>query len=114
MQRGEILLHDNRLVKPKNLQPKVVELAHQSHLGIVKTKQLLREKMYFPGTDKQVEHFCQGCVPCLAAIPKKTSEPLQMSDLPDAPWTVLSMDFCGPFPNGSYLLVVKISCSRDN
>ena len=80
VQRGEILLHDNRLVIPKNLQPKVVELAHQSHLGIVKTKQLLREKMYFPGIDKQVEVFCKGCIPCLAATPKKTPEPLQMSE----------------------------------
>ena len=64
-------------------------------------------------TDKQVEDFCKGCIPCLAATPKKTSEPLQTSEpLPDAPWTVLSMDFCGPFPNGSYLLVVIDEYSR--
>lgn len=35
-----------------------------------------------------------------------------MSDLPDAPWTALSMDFYGPFPNGSYLLVVMDEYSR--
>ena len=112
VQHGEILLHDKRLVIPKDLQSRVVKIAHQSHLGIVKTKQLLREKVYFPGIDKQVEELCQGCIPCLAATPMKTSEPLQMSDLPDAPWTVLSMDFCGPFPNGSYLLVVMDEYSR--
>ena len=112
VQHGEILLHDNRLIIPKDLQSRVVKIAHQSHLGIVKTKQLLREKVYFPGIDKQVEELCQGCIPCLAATPMKTSEPLQMSDLPDAPWTVLSMDFCGPFPNGSYLLVVMDEDSR--
>ena len=41
VQHGEILLHDNRLVIPKDLQSRVIALAHQSHLGIVKTKQLL-------------------------------------------------------------------------
>ena len=112
VQHGEILLHENRLVIPNELQTRVIELAHQSHLGIVKTKQLLREKVYFPGIDRKVEELCQSCIPCLAATPMKTSEPLQMSDLPDAPWTVLSMDFCGPFPNGSYLLVLMDEYSR--
>ena len=72
-------------VIPKDLQSRVIALAHQSHLGVVKTKQLLREKVYFPGIDKQVENVCQGCIPCLASTPKKTIEPLQMSNLPDAP-----------------------------
>ena len=112
VQHGEILLHDNRLVIPKDLQSRVIALAHQSHLGIVKTKQLLREKVYFPGIDKQVENVCQGCIPCLASTPKKTFEPLQMSNLPDAPWTEISMDFCGPFPNGCYLMVVMDEYSR--
>ena len=78
VQQGEILLHDNRLVIPKDLQSKVIAIAHQSHLGIVKTKQLLREKVYFPGIDRKVEELCQGCIPCLAATPMKQSEPLQM------------------------------------
>ena len=105
-QCGDILLHDNRLVIPKDLQLRIIGLARQSHLGIVKTRQLLHEKVYFPGIDQQVEDLCQVCIPCPTTIPKKSAEPLQMSELPDAPWTVLSMDFCGPFPNGSYLLVV--------
>ena len=90
----------------------LIKGAHQSHLGIVKTKQFLCKKVYVPGIDKKVEEVCQGCIPSLAATPRKTSEPLQMSDLPDAPWTMLSMDFCGPFPNGSYLLVVMNEYSR--
>ena len=62
-QHGEILLHDNLLVIPKDLQSRVIALAHQSHWGIVKTNQLLREKVYFPGIDKQVENVCHGCLP---------------------------------------------------
>ena len=45
--QGEILLHDNRIVIPKNLQMRVIDIAHEGHQGIVRTKQLLREKIYF-------------------------------------------------------------------
>ncbi|XP_044173503.1 uncharacterized protein K02A2.6-like [Acropora millepora] len=37
---------------------------------------------------------------------------LQMSPLPQGPSQELSMDFCGPFPNGDYLLVVTDDFSR--
>lgn len=47
----EIILHDNRIVIPKDLQMRVIDLAHEGHRGIVRTKQLLREKVYFPGID---------------------------------------------------------------
>ncbi|CAC5395689.1 unnamed protein product [Mytilus coruscus] len=85
--KGEILMHDNRIVIPHKLTDRVITLAHEGHQGIVRTKQLLREKVYFPGIDKRVEDTCKACIPCLAATPKKTFEPL-----PDAPWTYISMD----------------------
>ena len=55
---SDILLHDNRIVIPKDLQMCVIDLAHEGHQGIVRTKQLLREKVYFPGIDKLVEKTC--------------------------------------------------------
>lgn len=44
----EILLRGSRLVIPSSLQRKIVNIAHEGHQGIVKTKQLLREKIWFP------------------------------------------------------------------
>ncbi|CAC5421578.1 unnamed protein product [Mytilus coruscus] len=110
--KGEILMHDNRIVIPHKLTDRVITLAHEGHQGIVRTKQLLREKVYFPGIDKRVEDTCKACIPCLAATPKKTFEPLAMSDLPDAPRTYISMDFCGPFPSGHFLMVIMDEYSR--
>jgi hypothetical protein len=77
---------DNRIVIPKDLQMRVIDLAHEGHQGIVRTKQLLREKVYFPGIDKLVEKTCKSCIPCLASTPKSTFEPLQMSELPSNVW----------------------------
>ena len=59
-----------------------------------------------------MENTCKSCIPCLASTPSTNLEPLRMTKLPDQPWTHLSCDFCGPFPNGDYLLVVIDDYSR--
>ncbi|XP_015747378.1 PREDICTED: uncharacterized protein K02A2.6-like [Acropora digitifera] len=103
-----VILRGTRIVVPEKLQSQMVMLAHSGHQGIVKTKRFLRESVWFPGIDKKVEELVKGCVPCQATNhdPKPASESLQMSPLPQGPSQELSMDFCGPFPNGDYLLVV--------
>jgi hypothetical protein len=50
-----ILLCNNHIVIPTTLQQRVVNIAHEGHMGIVKTKQLLREKVWFPAMNNLVE-----------------------------------------------------------
>lgn len=107
-----VLLVENRIIIPETLQHTVIQLAHEGHQGIVRTKQLLREKVWFVNIDKKVKEFCKRCIPCQASVPGKHCEPLKMSPLPTRPWSEVSMDFCGPFPNGSYLMVVIDDYSR--
>ncbi|GFN75609.1 transposon ty3-g Gag-Pol polyprotein [Plakobranchus ocellatus] len=52
-----------------------------------------------------VEQAVKNCFACQVATPTTTREPLQMSDLPQEPWSKLSADF-GHLPDGTYLLVV--------
>ena len=40
-----VVLRSHRLILPKSLRKQAVSLAHASHQGVVKTKQLLREKL---------------------------------------------------------------------
>ena len=47
-----VVLRGHRIVIPSALQQRAVDLAHDSHQGLVKTKALLREKVWFPGIDK--------------------------------------------------------------
>ena len=35
-----------------------------------------------------------------------------MSNLPSGPWREVSIDFCGPYPTGEYLLVIIDDFSR--
>jgi hypothetical protein len=73
-----VILKGNSLVIPYTPRKRVVQLAHEGHQGIVKTKQLLREKVWFCGLNAMVEETCKSCIACQAATPTKTHEPLHM------------------------------------
>lgn len=109
-----IILRGDRIVIPSQLQKKVVNIAHSSHQGIVKTKKFLRETVWFSGLDKLVETTVANCLPCQAAThrPVQHLEPLQMTQLPTHPWKQVSVDFCGPFKTGEHILVVIDDYSR--
>ena len=55
---GKLLLRDHRIVIPDSLRAQVLKLAHEGHMGIVKTKQRLRSKVWWPGIDKEAEKVC--------------------------------------------------------
>ena len=105
-----LVLRGNRIVMPESLQLQTVDLAHEGHQGIVKTKALLREKVWFPGVDKMVQDKIERCIPCKAVYDPKQREPLQMTETPERPWSHLTGDFYGPLPSGHYLL--GIMCER--
>ena len=104
------LLRSNRLVVPATLQERIVDIAHEGHLGIVKTKALLREKVWFPYMDKMVEMKIKTCLPCQVVTPVFTREPLQMSILPDNPFDDVSVDFA--YVDGENLLLLVDDFSR--
>ena len=56
---AQLILRGSRLILPQSLRKKAIELAHEGHQGIVKTKRLLREKIWFPNVDKTVESIVQ-------------------------------------------------------
>ena len=108
-----LLLRDHRLIIPEKLQKKVINIAHQSHQGIVKTKQFIREKVWFPNIDILVEETIKSCIPCQASQNQKNDrDPIIPTPLPDEPWQSVSMDFLGPFPTGDYLMVIIDDYSR--
>ena len=105
-----VLLNSDRLVVPATLQERIVDIAHEGRLGIVKTKALLREKVWFSCMDKMVETKIKACLPCQVVTPIYTREPLQMSVLPDSPFDEVSMDFA--HVDGQTLLLVVDDYSR--
>ena len=110
--QSNVILRNGLIVVPTSLRHKAVSIAHQGHQGLVKTKKLLREKIWFPGLDAMAKDMIDSCLACQANGPENNPDPLQMSPLPPTPWHTVNMDFCGPFPMGEYLFVIIDAYSR--
>ena len=82
---ASIILRGNRIVIPVTLRQQAMAIAHEGHQGIVKTKQLLREKIWFPRIDEEVKELVGNCLVCQANGPASHPDPLQMSPLPPEP-----------------------------
>ena len=61
-----LILRGNRIVIPHSLQKRAIDLAHATHQGLVKTKSLLRETVWFPDIDRIVKDAIDQCLPCKA------------------------------------------------
>jgi len=96
-----IILRQSRLVIPTALQRRVVELAHEGHQGIVKTKALLRTKVYFPGMDRLTEDLVKQCIACQANTQQNNYEPLQTTELPSGPCRICPLISVAHFPMAS-------------
>ena len=59
---GKLVLRGTRLVIPSKLRKRVIELAHEGHQGVVKTKQRVRTKVWWPKIDKDVESISAEAV----------------------------------------------------
>ena len=109
---GKLVLRGMRLLIPRKLRERVLDLAHEGHQGLVKTKQRLRTKVWWAGIDKQVENRCKTCHGCqLVGLPTPP-EPLRHKEFPSQPWIDLAADLMGPLPSGEYVLVVVDYYSR--
>ena len=107
-----VVLRNQKIVIPSSLQSRVVDIAHEGHQGFTKTKELLRTKVWFPQLDKLVDQKIHNCHACQINHPRTLFEPLRMSDMPSGPWERLSMDFWGPTPSNTDLLIIIDEYSR--
>ena len=97
----------NQIVIPSKLQNTVIKAAHSlGHLGMSKTKQMLREKYWFPEMNTMTENVVEKCYECQLTTKQHRQEPIKMTEIPEKPWEVVSIDFGGPYPDGHYNLVV--------
>lgn len=78
----ELLVHDgivlkgNKIVLPASLHARAIEIAQSGHLGMVKTKQILRSKMWFKSLDKQVEDTIKNCPTCAVITDSTKRDPI--------------------------------------
>ena len=109
---GQVILRGTRIVIPKVLRSRVLDLAHEGHQGIVKMKERLRSKVWWPGVDKDAERKCRECYGCQLVTKETIPPPVKITRMPERPWQDLALDLLGPMPTGEYLLVLVDYFSR--
>ena len=90
-------MQGSRIVVPSSLRDKVVQLAHEGHQGVTKTKEYLQTRVWFPGLDRIVEAHIWHCHPCQAVTPANERAPLRMSPLSE-----LTLEESGHRLRGTY------------
>ena len=70
------------------------------HLGVYKTRELIRRKYYWPSLRKDVESYIKGCNVCLGSkvMRHKSYRDLQSLLVPTHWWKDLSIDFVTGLP----------------
>ena len=109
---GHVILRGARIVIPEKLRQRVLRLAHEGHQGIVKMKERLRSKVWWPGVDKDPECKCRECYGCQLVTTATIIPPVKTTRLPESPWQNLALDLLGPLPTGEHLLVLVDYFSR--
>ena len=102
---NNIILRGSRIIIPDARHQRAVDIDHESHQGISKTK-ALREKVWFFGMDEVVKKTLESCLACKAVGKPAPPAPIQQVEMPSSPWEQVHVDYCGPLPTGEYLLVV--------
>lgn len=104
-----IMYRGMRIVVPPSMTSYKLNLIHDSHLGIVKSKQRARNILYWPGMSAQIEERIGSCPTCQTYQTKQAKEPMITRKLPGLPWTELPSDVLF-FEGEHYLLTVDYYC----
>jgi hypothetical protein len=76
-----LLLKGNKLVVPKSLRPQVLDIIHESHQGIVKSKQPARDRLYWPGMRSQIHDRVFKCQVCSQLHKTQARDPMITSKI---------------------------------
>ena len=87
-----ILYKGDKLIVPQSLQSEMLSRIHEAHLGIVKSKQLARDLLFWPGMTSQIEEMIKQCPTCQMNRKAQPAEPLISHYIPDQPFAKVATD----------------------
>ena len=108
---SDCILWGYRTVIPIKLREKILQILHQSHLGIVKTKSLARSYVWWPKLDFDIEQLIKGCESCHKVLPNPERSELISWEPTDSVWSRIHIDYASPI-KGFYFLIIVDSFSK--
>ncbi|XP_055603889.1 uncharacterized protein K02A2.6-like [Uranotaenia lowii] len=101
-----IVVRNDRIVLPKKLRSRALQIAHKGHPGIVAMRRNLREKLWWPCMDRDVNETVQQCAGCSAVSRQNPPEPMIRTEMPERAWQQIGIDFFSAKECATFLVTV--------
>ena len=115
----DILFYQNRLYLPEGpLRTEAISACHDSplggHYGKTKTTELVCRRFYWSGMYRRIQDFCSTCETCCRAKSSRHLPygPLMSLQIPDRPWSSVSLDFLTDLPQSEGMTVILVVVDR--
>ncbi|RUS86742.1 hypothetical protein EGW08_005532 [Elysia chlorotica] len=100
------LLWGTRVIIPTSLRSRVLDILHETHIGISRMKAQARSWVWWPLLDYDIERLAKTCAICEQYQKSPPKAPLHPWDWPQQPWSRVHMDFAGPFLGKMFLIII--------
>lgn len=94
-----------RIIIPSSLRQNILEIVHDTHIGMARMKAQARSWVWWPKVDADIEKMVRSCYTCQLHSTKPQKAPLFPWDWPEEPWHRVHLDFAGPFLGKQFLLI---------
>ena len=101
----DIILYGCCLLIPAQMRREVLAQLHDSHQGMVRTKDRARLTVYWPGMDNDIDNLILLCKLCQDSLPSHQKEPIALKPTPNRPFQEIAADFCS-HAGQQYLITV--------
>ena len=90
---GNVVWYNDRLVLPKSLRSKALEILHSAHQGVSAMEARARTTVYWPGITKDIQEKRDSCSICCKNAPSQAALPAMIPDIPSTPFESIFADF---------------------
>ena len=88
------------------MQQRILNELHECHMGIVRTKAMARNYVWWPRLDLDIEQLVRSCRICIEFQNNPPKATLNTWEWPSKPNYRLHADFAGPIGNFVYLIIL--------
>ncbi|XP_064641976.1 uncharacterized protein K02A2.6-like [Lineus longissimus] len=105
---NNLLLYDNRIAIPAELQQEILARIHDGHMGVTKSRERAKSCVWWPGLINDIQNVVEKCSFCQEHRPKQNREPLITTPMPSQPWDRIGADLFTMvlFNHDSYLVMM--------
>ena len=87
-----LIFKGKQIIIPDVLRSDIMYQLHEAHLGIEKTRLLMRESVFWPNICKHIEMMMKCCAVFQKSQPEHRQQPLLANGVSSTPWTKVASD----------------------